>query len=320
VKVIIKDDQANTAVAIAAAHELIDQDHVFAVVGTGSNPENEWGPYAQQKGVPVLGVGETSGIIWMTNPDFYPVSTAIISEVYGGLKAAVLAGKPKVAYLYCAESPACASSVPLIKQLAGATGAQLVYTASVSASAPGYAAQCLAAKAAGVQALNVGAGEQEVTRIATDCNKQGVKAIVIGTDGTVSPSWRTNPAFEGEVDVQPLLPWNQQNAATKDYYAAMAQYQPGELHSDTFAANDIGAWASGQLFIAAAKAANLGDNPTSAQLIQGLTSLHNETLGGLTVPLNYAAGKPHQVKCFFIESIHNTQWTQPFGQQPFCQP
>lgn len=143
---------------------------------------------------------------------------------------------------------------------------------------------------------------------------------MIGSDGTVSPSWKTNPIFQDEVDVQPVLPWNQQNAATKDYYAAMAQYQPGELHSGTFAANDIGACDSGQLLIAAAKAANLGDNPTSAQLVHGLRSLHNETLGGLTVPLNYAAGSPPVIKCFFVESIHNKQCTQPFGTQPICQP
>jgi branched-chain amino acid transport system substrate-binding protein len=178
----------------------------------------------------------------------------------------------------------------------------------------------LAAQSAGANALDVGSGESTVTRVAHDCAKQGVRAIVLGTDGTVDPAWIHDSALQGEVDVQPVLPWNQQNASTKDYYAAMQQYASSELHGATFGANDIGAWDSGQLFIAAAKAGNLGDNPTSAQLVDGLTSLHNETLGGLTAPLNFAKGSPHVNKCYFVETINNGQWTQPWGSQPFCQP
>ncbi len=319
VKVIVLDDQGSPTQGLADVHQLIDSDHVIALVGTSSTPENQWGPYAQQAGVPVVGTGATSGIIWMTNPDFYPVGTSPISEIYASLFAASKAGKTKVAELYCAESPACSQSVSFAKQVATTVGVHIAYAASVSSTAPDYTAQCLAAQGAGADALFPAADQNTVTRIVADCAKQGVHPVLLGGDGTVSAAWVNNPNFEGEVDWQPYLPWNQHNAATADYYAAMQQFASGELDSARFGANDIGAWISGQLFIAAAKAANVGDKPTSAEVIDGLTSLHDETLGGLTTPLTFTKGTPHVNKCFFLESIRNKQWTQPFGSQPFCQ-
>jgi branched-chain amino acid transport system substrate-binding protein len=320
VKVIVMDDKGDPTVGLADAHQLIQVDHVIALVGTASTPENQWGPYVAQAGVPVIGTGATSGIIWMTNPDFYPVGTAPVAEVYASLLAASKAGKPKMALLYCAESPACAQAVPFTKQIAPSVGVKVVYAASVSTTAPNYSAQCLAAQSAGATSVEVAADQNTVTRTVSDCSRQGVKVTLLGGDGTVSAAWATNPNYAGEVDRQPYVPWNQHNAATADYYAAMAQYAPAELHSPRFGANDIGSWISGQLFAAAAKAANLGDSPTPAQVVTGLTSLHDETLGGLTTPLTFAKGSAHVNKCFFLESIQNKQWTQPYGTQPFCQP
>jgi branched-chain amino acid transport system substrate-binding protein len=320
VKIIVLDDQGSPTQGLADAHQLIDTDHVIALVGTSSTPENQWGPYAQQAGVPVIGTGATSGVIWMTNADFYPVGTAPITEVYASLLAAAKDGKTKVGELYCAESPACAQGVAFAKAVAPSVGVQMVYFGSVSATAPDYSAQCLAAKGAGADSLFIAADQNTVTRVESDCAKQGVKEVVLGGDGTVSPNWVKNADFQGEVDWQPYIPWNLRNSATADYYSAMQQFASGELHSARFGANDIGAWISGQLFIAAAKAANLGDSPTSSQVVDGLTSLQGETLGGLTTPLTFAKGSPHVVKCFFLESIRNDQWTQPFGTQPLCQP
>ncbi len=171
-----------------------------------------------------------------------------------------------------------------------------------------------------MNALFPAADQNTVTRVVTDCAEQGYHPTLLGGDGTVSAAWVTNPDFQGETDWQPYIPWNQHNAITADYYSAMEQYAPSELHSPRFGANDIGGWISGQLFAAAAKAANLGDSPTPAQVVNGLTSLHDETLGGLSTPLTFAAGQPHVNKCFFLESIQNNQWTQPYGNQPFCSP
>ena len=55
--------------------------------------------------------------------------------------------------------------------------------------------------------------------------------------------------------------------------AALNKYQPGVYMSPTYGENDVYAWTSGLLFTAAAKAANLGNSATAAQVISGLYDL-----------------------------------------------
>jgi branched-chain amino acid transport system substrate-binding protein len=78
------------------------------------------------------------------------------------------------------------------------------------------------------------------------------------------------------------------------------------------------AWAGGMLFAAAAKAANLGDNATAAQVYTGLYALQGDTLGGLAPPLTFHQGQPTSVNCWFYSVINNHQFTSPYGTAPTC--
>jgi branched-chain amino acid transport system substrate-binding protein len=53
---------------------------------------------------------------------------------------------------------------------------------------------------------------------------------------------------------------------------------------------------------------------------KGLYALHNQTLGGLAPPLNYAAGKANPVNCYFIFKATNGKFGTPYGVKPFCGP
>ena len=76
-------------------------------------------------------------------------------------------------------------------------------------------------------------------------------------------------------------------------------------------------FAAGQLVGFAGK--NLSANPTSADFFEGLWKVKNETLGGLTVPLTFAKGKPVEAKqCAFIWGTENGRWSAPRGAQPIC--
>ncbi len=100
--------------------------------------------------------------------------------------------------------------------------------------------------------------------------------------------------------------------------AALNKYDPGFTTSANYGPGATGVWASGMLFAAAAKAGNLGDNPTSAQVLQGLYALKDETLGGLAPPLTYTQGKPTTVDCWFYLGIQNQQFAPTFGTQSAC--
>jgi branched-chain amino acid transport system substrate-binding protein len=102
---------------------------------------------------------------------------------------------------------------------------------------------------------------------------------------------------------------------------ALDKYQPGVSTSATYGENDVFSWVSGLLFTAAAKAANLGNNATPAQLVTGLYALHNETLGGMAPPLTFTNnGKGHQIYCAFVQGVQNNQFVMPQGQTLSCAP
>ena len=77
-------------------------------------------------------------------------------------------------------------------------------------------------------------------------------------------------------------------------------------------------WAAGMLFEAAARAGHLGDNPTPAQVLDGLYALKGETLGGLTAPLTFTKGQPTSLKCWFYYQVKDNKFTNPFGATPTC--
>ncbi len=69
---------------------------------------------------------------------------------------------------------------------------------------------------------------------------------------------------------------------------------------------------------AAAKAGNLGANPTPSQVKSGLYALSGATLGGLTPPLTFKSGAPNPVHCYFQLGIKNGQFTEPNGTRYSC--
>ena len=100
--------------------------------------------------------------------------------------------------------------------------------------------------------------------------------------------------------------------------AALKQYQSSVTNPANFTEMDANDWVSGQVFAAAARAANLGNDPTSAELKAGLYKLQAYTAGGLAPPLTYNSGKPNSVNCIFIMAIHKGTISNPQGLKPYC--
>jgi branched-chain amino acid transport system substrate-binding protein len=70
-------------------------------------------------------------------------------------------------------------------------------------------------------------------------------------------------------------------------------------------------WVSGKL-VERAAAALTADRPTSAQLLAGLWTVKNDTLGGLTSPLTFTANQPATpTSCGFLITIKAGTWISP---------
>jgi branched-chain amino acid transport system substrate-binding protein len=321
VKLIIKDSQFNPSVALSEVKQMVEQDHIIALVGEDTSFDAVFASYLQQKGVPAIGSGLYTQASY-SNPDFFPQGTTAIPENYNLLHLGVTKGFNKFGYMYCAESPACAQSIPLYTALSKLQGVQFVYGASVSASSPDYTAPCLAAKSAGAQYISIGDNSSVIIRVATSCQQQGYNPLKVGTDGSLTGTWATSPAMQGALAVQNNAPFSDtSNPGVQTMIAALNKYQPGVYTSSTYGENDVYGWVSGLLFAAAAKAAHLGNNPTPAQVTSGLYDLHNETLGGMAPPLTYINnGKGHQIYCSFVMGVENNQFVMPQGQTLNCAP
>ena len=313
------DDGGNPATSLQDVKELV-ADKVVAIVSDFSYVDTTWASYIADQHIPVIG-GLVIETPFLSNPDFYADGTSNPVEYVGFSKILQQIGEPKLRILYCAESPICALAPQIATLGAAATGVKLtISSAKISSVAPSYAAPCLSAKGAAVQALSVGANAVVVPKVADACSQQGYKPTMLAIGQSGSPrAWTGDPAFDNAVivssfasDADSSLP------AVAAYRQGLNSYKPGYTSTPAYNGNALAAWASGKLFQAAAKAAKLTPGSTPADVIRGLDSLKKETLGGLTAPLAYTAGQPLLVPCWFEQRIEHGAYVSQNAGKPSC--
>jgi branched-chain amino acid transport system substrate-binding protein len=317
VKLVVKDLGSNLTGGLAAVKELVEQDHVVAIVGEQDNGDSSWASYVAGKGVPVIG-GLSIDLPFVTNPDFFAAGTNIFASIYGVQMLAKSFG-PKFGLLYCAESPQCAGADPINKGLAQATGLQIPVSAKVAATAPNYTAVCQQLKSAGVSSYEVGSGSAIVLRIAHECAANGVKAKQVTEDGTITSAWLKEPAVDGALSAELDFPFYDTSVpASQEMQQALQQYAPdlGDLNGP----NASYSWVAGKLFEKAVSAIPSGTAVTPQSIKTGLYTLKDETLGGLAPPLTFTEGKPAVVNCYFVVGISGGKFVEPQGLKTSCAP
>jgi branched-chain amino acid transport system substrate-binding protein len=314
IKLYYYDDGDNAATALQDAQNLVQKDHVMAIMD-GSFVDSAFQKYVDQAKVPVLSLdGSGKSFLFVTDPNFFADSSTVLVIPYSAAYAAKFAGAKSLAYVYCSEDPGCAQSLPLIKLDAPVVGIKVPYTAEISISAPNYTAQCLAAKASGATAVFVvTASPVEIERFGSDCAKQNYTPIEITAGGSVPDNARTLPGFAHVIGESNTFPsFLDTTSATKLFHQVMASYLPHEQRGSEVAA----AWTGMELFKAVA--AKAGDNPSPQSIYTGLYALDGSTLGGLAPPLTFKAGHPNPVNCFYLVESTDGRQTAPKGDSPVC--
>jgi branched-chain amino acid transport system substrate-binding protein len=123
------------------------------------------------------------------------------------------------------------------------------------------------------------------------------------------------PALDGLVAPDSTFPWMLTSGSPEitAYQDAIRQYSPNLEQSGGTSM----VWTSGELLRKAM--ASIGAQPTTDAIFKGLWSLKNETVGGLTPPVTYAAnqGAP-PVPCYFVVQVKGGRWTSPKGSTYSC--
>jgi branched-chain amino acid transport system substrate-binding protein len=297
VDLVVDDDASNPATSVTAATSLIGA-HV-AVILDLTTLDATWEKQVDAAKIP--SVGGTSALDY-TDPNFYPAGQTQDSVPYAAVAMSKAAGGNTVGVLYCAEAPQCQGITTPIKQIASQQGLKYTYSASIAATAPNYTAQCLGAKQNGVNALFVSHASGVFVHVAQDCTTQGYNPAFI--ENALGFTMQVASAPGVIWGFYPNTPfWASDRPEVKEMDTALDKYSPG-LTDDTngFSQFSASAWVGGKLIEAAVENAGVsaGDTVDAAAVTRGLDSMHNETLGGW-VPgvLNFTAGKPHSVPCFY---------------------
>jgi branched-chain amino acid transport system substrate-binding protein len=308
VKLITKDDTSLPGSSLTDAQELIS-DHVDAIVDVTIN-DNVWASAVQAANIPVIGLNATDEPFF-TNPDFYPMGETGDSAVVAYILTIKSAGGSNFGDMYCVESASCSQYEQSLKTTGKQLGVPLTYVTSISATAPNYTAQCLAAKNANVKYLIVEDASAIIARVAKDCDIQGYDPVYVIGEGSFGTLWQTTPGLKKDtLSYDPNLPYWVNTPANQAMNAAINKYYPGlENNGAIWSGTSPLAWPSGLLLEDAVKAGGLGpnDTPSAAEVVKGLESLKGDTLQGMSPPLTFAAGKPHPVDCWFTSAVVNGQ-------------
>jgi branched-chain amino acid transport system substrate-binding protein len=312
VKVIVAEDGGDPARHRSLVQSLVEQDGVIAFIH-GFNPTTGHAAvdYLTKKGVPVVG-SDPSSNWYYDSPVYFPHGSAggkgLTKALLGATaEAALPRGKTKMAILACNEAQVCRDVTVGMPAAAGQFGLKVVSQAQASLAQPDYTAECLAARNAGAEIFFLAFDSQSYGRVAKSCNSVGYKPMF-----SLVPNVTNNIAeikeMDGAVITAVVKPWfDTTHPGIAAMHAAMKQYTP-RAQPDKEAS--LG-WTSAVLFERAATG-HLSATPTSQDILNGLWSLHDETLGGLTYPLTFRKGQNAEVKsCWWVALIQNARFSTP---------
>jgi branched-chain amino acid transport system substrate-binding protein len=314
VQVFVKDDAGSTTRAVAAVRELVETDHVIAIVGQHeSGLETSWEKYIDDKKIPVIG-GPNESAAWLIDPNFFPTSTTPVNTLTLTAYATKLAGKNSYGMVYCAEFPACAQGPRLSSSLVPKLGEKYAGAISISASAPNYTAQCLALRSDGAKAVFTATSQDAALRFVQDCTKQGYRPVWIDNPENSSADQFAEPALDGTWLAADSFSWLSTRPGAIQFNQAMAAFA---RKTPTNTSGTAG-WAAATVFGAAA--AHISATPTSNDIYTGLYALGADyTAGGIIPPVTFAKGKPaSQRACGWYLRIMNRKVTSPRGGDAVC--
>ena len=316
VKVITADDGGDPSTSQSLVEQMVSQDHVIAFVGDNTvSTDGASLPYLEKQHIPVIG-GAMTSFSWWTSSVMFPQGTYTNALLDGAVRMGPPRGKTQFGLLYCVESPNCSAvNDYLFKEgHARADGVNPVYSGSFSITQPSFTAQCLDARQAGVNFLYALADTNSLERLARDCAAQGYHPTYAITGQSLSASMADDSNFNGMAVAEPYFPWfDTATPSQQAYQAAMQTYAPGVVRN--MASAEM--WAAGELVTAADQ--YLGADPTSAQFFEGLWSLRESTVGGLTPPLTFNTNSTaSKAACYFQIVDINGRLVDPNNGRPVC--
>jgi branched-chain amino acid transport system substrate-binding protein len=306
VHVTYEDDQLNPGNAMTDAQQAISSG-VDAIVDA-TVFDSVWEKAVDAAKIPVIGTIITS-IPFYTDPNFFAegeTNDSLVTALTATIKES---GATTFGQIYCAEAPQCQQAVPLIKAAGAKIGLNDTYNTQISATAPNYTAECVAAQQAHVKAVFIGDGAPIIAKVAQNCTEQGYVPTYVIEGNSINSTTMAAPGMKNTLWAQfNYLPYFSTSPAVAAMNAAVDNYYPGlRPNSIDWTQQGAGSWPSGLLLEDAVKGGGLtaSQTPSPAEVLQGLYSLKGDTLQGWSPPLTFTPGKPTSVDCWYTGRVQN---------------
>lgn len=321
VQVLVQDDGGDPARYGALIRDMVEGQGIVSFVGNAGLVSLAGGlDYHVSSGVPVIGNDCAHADWYGPVGHFAPACARPVDVITGTLVQGIaLGGSSAFGYVFCTEAQVCRDvDISLRETSMAAAGADLRYSAEVSAAQVDYTAECQSARDAGVEVLWVVADAASISRMTRSCVRQGYTPQQLGVSLTVGPETVTEEGLEDLVVATGIFPFQGASTPAIDAFTqGMATFAPGERTSPAHALG----YTNGKLFEAVAvRAAEASGTITPESLTAALHTLQGETLGGLSVPLTFTANGPDPARCYFVIQGDGTGngFAAPLGPDPVC--
>jgi branched-chain amino acid transport system substrate-binding protein len=319
VQLFVADDVGDPARHRALVQQMVEERRAIAFLFNAEVLSGQGSvDYIDRVRVPVI--GSEGGGEWFHQNQYYfpqhssgkdlpltPMGSATVSQLPQG--------KKKLGTIVCADGiQVCEDAKKTFPERAPKYGFEYVYNGSASLAQPDLTANCLAAQDAGAQLLLILMDKNSIQRAARSCSNIGYKPVYLLNQTIENDALATDPLLDGAVGSGVVAPWfDTSNPAVVEFREAMAAYAPGVDISGA----PMQGWASAKLFEKAA--ARIGNPPTSEQVLQGLWSMKNETLGGIVPPRTFTQGQPapHAV-CFWSWIVKDKKFVNAVDNKVRC--
>ena len=279
------DDGYNPANSVQLTRKLVEEDKVFAVVGSLGTEVNEAiQPYLNEKKVPHVLIASGASE-WGTNYKKYPWSIGFLPDYIGegriyGQNIAKFGPTAKVGVIYQNDSYGKDYLVGF-KEGLGSKVSQIVAEVPFEVTSPTPAAEVAKLKASGADTLVIFVTPKGTIQTFAYAKALGWAPTVIYVNSVSATQVFMKTAAGAAGDLvnnalsvtylkDPASPTYANDAAIKEYKALLAKYAPAASPTDQL---NVYGFASAETFVQALYKA--GKNPTRASLMAALTSLNS---------------------------------------------
>ena len=321
VKLYVADDNTDNARHRQLTQEFVEQKGVIAFVQNGEALTGSASvEYLKAKGVPVINsIGGNT--YFYESPVHFPLvahgEEFVKASLYNSADYAKHKGVMKYGLIACTEAQVCNDTDRLNGNAENvkAAGMELVYKSRASLAQPDFTAECIGARNAGVQILQIALDGNSVARVASSCARQNYKPLISVFGAIAFDKMKDNPDLDGlTVNANGFPYFICGDPATAEFCDAQRTHGPVQIYG---IGNSIG-WTAGKAFELAAQKVS-DTKPTSAEILEGLRSFRNETLGGLTHPLTFTEGQnAPRMACWWQLVLVKGKWTAPSGMKVAC--